>query len=337
MNLALHVRRSDRSRARHGESSPVVSGGRDRRASRSSERVASVVVPLPRARATTRVDLSSLLPSTRSLLTCFAVVAIGLSSFFIARNTGVFAVRTIEVDGAPPAVARQVRAVLRDQQGVSLLRLDRDAVRQRVETVPTVARVTLDRAFPHTLRLVVVPEHPVAVARQGAEAWLLSARGRVIAHLARGARPRLPRLWIAKGPFFQVGGTAPAALEQPLAAITPLAGMRFPAHVASVRAGQEELTLVLRSGLELRLGNATAVRLKLVVAAKVLPLVAEDTRYLDVSVPERPVAGSAVQAPVTTAETSSGGGEETSSGSDPTLNSQVEVDGAGSIIPRDRR
>jgi cell division protein FtsQ len=295
--------------------------------------VASVVVPLPRSRTATRVDLSVLVPSTKTLLACLAVLAIALSSFLIARSSGVFAVRTIAVEGASPAVARQVRSVLRDQEGVSLLRLDRDAVRRRIQALPTVAQVTLDRAFPHTLRLVVVPERPVAVARQGAEAWLLSARGRVLAQLARGARPNLPRLWIAKGPLFQVGGSAPAALDEPLAAITPLAGMRFPARVLSVRAGEDELTLVLRSGLELRLGNVTAVQLKLAAAAKVLPLVADGTRYLDVSVPERPVAGSAVQPPVTDAESTADTTDPASPMAGKTLNSQVEVDGAGSITP----
>jgi cell division protein FtsQ len=295
--------------------------------------VASVVVPLPRARRRATVDVGSLLPSARTLLTSFAVVAVGLVSYFVARDTGVFALRTIQVEGASPAVARQVRHVLGDQTGVSLLRIDRDAVRQRVQSLPTVAGVTLDRGFPHTLRLTVVAERPVAVARQGADAWLLSARGRVMAHLARGAKPRLPRLWIAKGPLFQVGGVAPAELSQPLAAITPLAGMRFPARVASVRAGGDELTLILRSGVELRLGDAAAVRLKLAVAAKVLPLVAANVRYLDVSVPERPVAGSAVPTPAGPAETPATTTADTGETADPTLNSQVEVDGAGSTGP----
>jgi cell division protein FtsQ len=311
----------------------VVSGGRERRASRSSERVASVVVPLPHPRTTSTPNLSRLLPSARSLIACAAIAATGLVSYFVARDTGVFAVRSVQVEGAPPAVARQVRHAIREEVGVSLLKLDRDAVRRHVEAVPSVARVTLDRAFPHTLRVVVVPERPVAVARQGADAWLLSARGRVMAHLARRAQPSLPRLWIAKGPLFQVGGMAPPALAEPLAAITPLAGMRFPARITSVRAGNDELTLMLRSGLELRLGDATSVRLKLAVAAKVLRLVASDARYLDVSVPERPVAGSAVATPGTGSDPASGNGSQASTGRSGTLNSQVEVDGSTSTGP----
>jgi hypothetical protein len=48
---------------------------------------------------------------------------------------------------------------------------------------------------------------------------------------------------------------------------------------------------VLRSGLELRLGSPRASRLKLAVAAEIVPLLDPGTLYLDVSVPARPVAG----------------------------------------------
>ena len=67
-----------------------------------------------------------------------------------------------------------------------------------------------------------------------------------------------------------LGGVAPAALHDSLAAVTPLHAARFPARVASVRAESDELTLLLRSGLQVRLGDARAVPLKLAVAAKVL-------------------------------------------------------------------
>jgi hypothetical protein len=47
----------------------------------------------------------------------------------------------------------------------------------------------------------------------------------------------------------------------------------------------------LGSGLELRLGEASDVRLKLAIARRALPLLPSDAAYLDVSVPGRPVAG----------------------------------------------
>ena len=51
------------------------------------------------------------------------------------------------------------------------------------------------------------------------------------------------------------------------------------------------LVFHLRSGVELRLGDPTDVRLKLAVARRALRGLPAGTAYLDVSVPERPVAG----------------------------------------------
>jgi len=52
-----------------------------------------------------------------------------------------------------------------------------------------------------------------------------------------------------------------------------------------------ELTLRLRSGLELRLGAPTDVRLKLAIARRALRVLPPGSAYVDVSVPGRPVAG----------------------------------------------
>jgi hypothetical protein len=58
-----------------------------------------------------------------------------------------------------------------------------------------------------------------------------------------------------------------------------------------VRAVGNELTLVLRRGPEIRLGEATDLGLKLAVASAVFRLVDAGTTYIDVSVSERAVAG----------------------------------------------
>ena len=301
----------------------VASGRGAEREPRSPARAVSVVVPFPRTRIATGLDVDRLLPSGRSLLTAFALVAIAVACYFVARDTSVFAVTSIEVRGAPPRVSLQVRRALHDDLGTSLLRLNMGDVQRRVETVPTVAGASFDRAFPHTLRITVTPEHPVAVVRQGASSWLVSARGRVMASLEHGARRRLPRIWVAKdAASLHVGGDVPSVLDGVLAAVSPLGSVRFPNRVASARATGGELTLLLRSGIEVRLGAATDVPLKLAVAAKVLPLVSSDTRYVDVSVPERPVAGTVDRAEATS-----------STSSDSTLKSQLEVDSLPSTTP----
>jgi cell division protein FtsQ len=255
------------------------------------------------------------------LLVALALLLGAGSAYVVARETSVFAVRTIDVSGAPPPVALQVRHALQDDLGTSLLRIDLARARTTLTSMPTVLDVSFDRAFPHTLRVVVVPERAVAVIRQGASSWLVSAHGRVIASLMHGARAALPRIWIGKGLSFTVGAQVDATLLPALQAVTPLAEMRFPARITAVRTTKGELTLELRSGVEVRLGDQHDVPLKLAVAANVLPLIDSSTRYVDVSVPDRPVSGTDLNPTVTTPTTPTKTSPQTSG---QTLKSQVE-------------
>jgi cell division septal protein FtsQ len=239
-----------------------------------------------------------LLPSGRSLLVGFAIVLGAVALYALARLTPMFALNRIEVEGAPPAVAARVRAALEPLDGKSLLALGGSDVEQRLAALTVVASASYDRDFPHTLRVFVKPEHPVALVRHGADAWVVAASGRVIA----AAEPRtftgLPRVWLASdGP--RVGDQ----LRDPLGlrAVRALALARkanLDGRVRTVRAAEHELTFLLASGLELRLGDLQSVRLKLAVASGILPnlLAQGGYAYLDVSVPARPVAGTNSQA-----------------------------------------
>ena len=263
---------------------------------------------LPRGAAGDRLELSRLAPSGRSLLTGILILLTGFGLYAIARTTSAFAVDRVAVHGASPEVAADVRKALAPARGESLLRLDlRDLVR-RAESVPMVASASLDRSFPHTLSIAVVPEVPVAVLRQGSSSWLVAAGGRVVAELERGVRPGLPRIWLTRTVDVRVGESLQGIQRRAVAAVAPLVDAPLPSAVTSVEVGRDELTLALRSGIELRLGDTTDLAVKLEVARRVLPRIGGLHGYLDVSVPERPVAGE-------------------------TLNSQVEVEAATSTAP----
>ena len=270
----------------------MASGERAGRGRRPRARAASVVVPFPRRNQSGRLDLAWLAPSARSLLLAFALLAGAAVAYVAARETSMFAVRKVSVEGGSPAVAKQVERALAETRGKSLLVVDMSAARSAVESVPTVAAASFDRAFPHTLTVRVVPERPVALIRQGAAAFVVSARGRIVARVERGKRPELARIWTPHGATtLAPGGTVTGDLRSAVTAVTPLAGRRFPSRVTSVQASPEALTLRLRSGLEVRLGDATDIELKLLVARRVIPLLRPGSLYLDVSVPQRAVAG----------------------------------------------
>jgi hypothetical protein len=65
----------------------------------------------------------------------------------------------------------------------------------------------------------------------------------------------------------------------------------FPARIATASLSHGQLVFRLRSGLELRFGDPTDIRLKLAIARHALSLLPAGSAYLDVSVPGRPVAG----------------------------------------------
>jgi cell division protein FtsQ len=223
-----------------------------------------------------------------------AFTALGLA-YLAARETSLFAVRQIEVIGAPPAVERAVQEAAAPFAGESLVDLDRTELSESLAALPSLRSFQVDRAFPHTLRITVAPERPAAVLRRARDAWLVSERGRVIASVEKGAWKSLPRIRLA-GQSPPVPGAVLGGGEtgDALAAVAALPA-RLAGRVRSVSAREGSIDLVLRTGLELRLGAADRLALKMAVAAAVLRALPADDReafdYVDVSTPERPVAG----------------------------------------------
>ena len=224
------------------------------------------------------------------VLGAVALVAGGVGAYFAARETALFALEKIEVEGASPRVAVDVRKTLEPFVGESLVSFDRAAAERRLSTISEITGARFDRRFPHTLKVRVSLERPVAILRRGSEAWLVSASARVLRRLDSRPYPRLPRIWVPRTADVAVNATLAGVEAKGVAAVAPLAALRVNADVRQVLATDDELTLVLESGTELRLGDAGDLRLKLAIVRRVLPL-AEGARYLDVSVPERPVAG----------------------------------------------
>lgn len=251
------------------------------------------VLPL---RARRRVDVLRFTPSGRSLAIGAALILVAAGLYGLARESSMFALQRIDVVGAPPELAAEVQTVLRSYRGRSLVVVDGASVEQHVDGLAAVRTSVVDRAFPHTLRVRVIPEVPVAVLRRGADSWLVSARGRVIAPIERGGHHLLPRIWLPPRTEIEIGALL---ADEPggLAArsLAAFVGSGFPQRISFVRALDGQITLGLRGGLEVRLGSPVDLGLKIAVAHHLLPALALPGEggpdYLDVAVPERPVAG----------------------------------------------
>jgi cell division protein FtsQ len=253
-------------------------------------RTDAAVAVLPRPASRRRVDPARLIPSRRATAIALVVVALGVGLYLLARESSLFAVETIDVRGAPAPVAAQVRAALAPFMDTSLVTLDGAGVERRLAALPVVAQARYDRDFPHTLRIFITPERAVAVIRSGRDSWLVSARARVLSSLALGERSDLPRIWAPRSVSISPGGTLAGNPARAVEAAAPLARSDLRKRVATVRATPDELTLVLRSRLELWLGNASGLPLKLAVGAEIADAVGTSTGYIDLTVPARPVS-----------------------------------------------
>ncbi len=228
----------------------------------------------------------------------FAALVVGLvaaGAYALARESSVFAVKHIEVTGAPPEVIRDVMTEVELYRGESLVGLDQGELAQKLRALPSVASATYDRAFPNTLEIQIRPEKPIAIIRSAQDAWLVSATGRIIRSVDTGARPELPRVWVPSPNDLAPG--ARVTREQKLPAIRALANLpdKFPFQILAAREEAGEITLILSGDREIRLGEAAHVPLKLEIATRILrtqKAAGEASfRYVDVSLPDRVVVG----------------------------------------------
>jgi cell division protein FtsQ len=234
--------------------------------------------------------LARLAPTRRSLAVGFGILVLALGAYLLARESSLFAINTIDVRGGSPEVAAQVRSALGSLDGAPLVGLDGSSVLRKVDALPTVVRASYDRAFPHTLRITIVPERPAAVLRRGPDSWLVSVRGRVIERLQTAADPRLPRIWISAGTAVTAGVRLSGAGAAAAARAVGLAG-GFATRVVTASYTDGTLVFHLRSGVEVLLGAGGDVRLKVAVAERALAQLPPGSTFLDVSVPGRPVSG----------------------------------------------
>lgn len=261
---------------------------------------ARVVVPLKR-RPKKRSAADALIPSGKTIAYLFAGLGLAVGLYLLARESSLFAIRTVEVKGARPALIRKIDAVVQPYEGHSLVGLDKGAVERAVLGIPEVRTVKIDRDFPNTLRLFVRRESTVAVIRQGGKAWLAAASGKIVRPFPLGKSTDFPRIWMPATTMVEQGqAVADRRVRTAIRLLASLGAAGRGLHVASVRATHGDLTLVTSSGIELRFGDAAEPALKLAVVEKILPEIglapAGSVAYLDVSVPSRAVSGTAPEA-----------------------------------------
>lgn len=230
------------------------------------------------------------------VLGLFVVVGIGLGGFKAIEATGAFTVERVEVAGAGGVAGAVRKAAYAATGSTSLLSVNPAAVALAISSVPRVKAAYVDRSFPNTLTIRVVPERAVAIAPTGGDRVVLAASGRVLGPVTDGTRG-LPLVAAAPSDIPGEGGTvvAPAVLAELALASLHNKTMRFTAI------GFEQDGLVGRTanGAEIRVGDGDQLAIKLKVARSVLRRSTGEVQYIDVTVPTAPVLRQAVADPLT--------------------------------------
>jgi cell division septal protein FtsQ len=214
------------------------------------------------------------------------------------RATPIFDVHAVAVHGGDPALDAEVQTAMQAAVGGrSLIGLDTGPLERRLQAMPYVKAVRVDRAFPNTLAVSIVPERPVVTARSGHARFAVSADGRILGPASPKARG-LAAVTLPAGVAMPVGrptanGDLRAALR--LLSATPAWFRHRVGRVIRIVPSQGSAVLVVNGGLQVRLGDAGRLGVKLQVAARVLAVMPHRDRhslaYVDVSAPGRPALG----------------------------------------------
>ena len=232
------------------------------------------------------------------LLGAGIVVALGLVGLRAIEATGSFSVDRVEVVGAGSGnLAEAVRkTAIAKTSGTSMLSVEPGAVAGAVSSLPRVKSAVVDRAFPNTLTITIVPERAVAVAPAVQGRVVLAASGRVLGAATAGAMG-LPVVAAAPSDIPGAGGivTAPGVVAELALAAARSRALRFRTSGYS----QDGLVGQTAQGVDIRVGDAEQLATKLKVARSVLRRAGMTVQYVDVTVPAAPVLRESSADPLT--------------------------------------
>ncbi|MEV5839804.1 FtsQ-type POTRA domain-containing protein [Nocardia sp. NPDC052112] len=192
----------------------------------------------------------------------------------LAWFTPVLSVSTVEIDGLVAVPEEQVRDRLEIPSARSMLRIDTDAMAQRVASIPKVRTARVQRVFPSTVRVTVVERAPVLFWDSPQGAHLMDAES--VEFAIEDAPIGVPKL-TAEHP----GGADP--VTRAAVSVLSVLPSALVVQVDEVVARSiSNISLNLRDGRTVLWGGTNDAERK---AAVVMPLLTRDGTVFDVSSP----------------------------------------------------
>ena len=225
----------------------------------------------------------------RLVLGAIAVLVFGSLYHFWLRDSSLVAVEEVQVTGLSTKDGPRIRATLEAAaQDMTTLHIRVGELEEAARQFPVVGSIEVERDFPHGLRIHVEERPAAALVSVDDVPVPVAADGTVLS----GLRPPegLPLLRMEK-PAADGRVTDPRTLRALL--VAGAAPGELPQRIERVTEGPEQgIVVALEDGPEIIFGDADYVVEKWTAAVRVLadPEAAGAT-YVDVRLPERPVAG----------------------------------------------
>ncbi|MCL2784037.1 MAG: FtsQ-type POTRA domain-containing protein [Propionibacteriaceae bacterium] len=208
-----------------------------------------------------------------------AVVLVG-SGVWLIWFSPVFISRSVEVFGITQGNTQEIIAAANVPLRTPLATLDVQAIKERVEEVPIVAKAEITRVLSGTIRITVTERQPVYVLLRDSSFILVDAVGKGYLTLD-SAPPDLPIVSIS---------TTSAPMIERLMADAAVISMALPEPILAVMtsmtaATPDTFTIYLTNGAQILWGSSEESDLK---AEVIVALINVKANYYDVSSPAHP-------------------------------------------------
>ncbi|MHB1810639.1 MAG: cell division protein FtsQ/DivIB [Solirubrobacteraceae bacterium] len=263
------------------------------------------------------------------LVGAVAIVALLAGGLLWFRTSSFVSVTRVELSGVSGADAQQIEAALtaaarrQSTMSASAAALEAAVARYRV-----VRAVAISTSFPHTMRIDVLEQLPVARLTDKQTTTAVAADGVVLGHVL--AAHALPQIAVSYVP--RAGSSVHAFRTREYLSLLGAASAPLLPLVKRLYIGAKGLTAKMAGGLLVYFGDASRPHAKWASLAAVLANPeSKGAVYIDVRLPERPAAGMS-------ASTQTGKGATEVSAGDPTSAALAEslakaVNGESPIEP----
>src|SRR5690606_17333099 len=96
---------------------------------------------------------------------------------YVLLFTSLLGVRSVEVVGAGDVPAGQIRTAAQVPERRAMLRVDTDAIAERVAEIPGIATVDVSRSWPSTIEIAVTERTPAGIYDTGSTLYLVDVGG----------------------------------------------------------------------------------------------------------------------------------------------------------------